>query len=308
MKQKLIATLLCLSLALSGCGSTSETITKVDNSATQSSTASNEESGETTPTEQTATVVEDDTATVEEQVVFDQDGLKITLTGMKSDGSILGSEINFLIENNSEKKMTVQVRDVSVNDYMVDTSMSADTVPGKKNNASMTIMNSSLEECGIQKIAKIDFSFHIFDTESWDTITDTDTISLETSHATTYTQVFDDSGDLLYEEDGVRIILKGISDDNILGPSIKYYIENNSQEKITVQARDTSVNDFMLSPTMSTEVTAGKKAIGSMTFFSSELEENSISEFETVETSFHIIIGEDWGNSRDTDIITLTFN
>ncbi|MDO4332943.1 MAG: hypothetical protein Q4C58_09685 [Eubacteriales bacterium] len=305
MKRKLITTFLCLSLALSGCGSTSETITQVDNSESRSSSIINEEASGTTPTE---TVVENDIATVEEQVVFDQDGLKITLTGMESDGSLFGSEINFLIENSSEQKMTVQVRDVSVNDYMVDTSMSADTVPGKKNNASMTIMKSSLEECGIEKIAKIDFSFHIFDTESWDTIADTDTISLETSHAATYSQIFDDSGDILYEEDGVKIILKGISDDSIFGPSIKYYIENNSQEKIIVQARDTSVNDFMLSPTMSTEVTAGKKAIGTMTFFSSELEENSISEFETVETSFHIIIGENWSNSRDTDIITLTFN
>lgn len=40
-------------------------------------------------------------------------------------------------------------------------------------------MTSEFEECGIEKIANLELSFHIFDLESWDTIMDTDAITIK---------------------------------------------------------------------------------------------------------------------------------
>lgn len=119
-------------------------------------------------------------AIIEKQVVFDQDGIVITATGIELNGSFMGHEVKFLIENNTEKNLVVQARDVSVNGYMVFTSMSAEVSSGKKINDSLTIDIDSLEESGIEDIEYIDFSFHIFNDDSWDDSIDTEMIHIET--------------------------------------------------------------------------------------------------------------------------------
>lgn len=117
---------------------------------------------------------------IKQQVVFDQDGITITATGIELNGSFMGHEVKFLIENNTEKNLVVQARDVSVNGYMVFTSMSAEVSSGKKINDSLTIDIDSLKESGIEDIEYIDFSFHIFNDDSWDDSIDTEMIHIET--------------------------------------------------------------------------------------------------------------------------------
>lgn len=126
--------------------------------------------------------------TIERQVVFSQDSIIITATGIEFNSSFIGPEIKFLIENNTEENIIVQARNVSVNGYMVDTTMSAEVSSGKKTNDSLTIDNSSLEECGIEDIAYIDFSFNIFNDDSWDDFIDTEMIHIETSIANRYSE------------------------------------------------------------------------------------------------------------------------
>ena len=61
---------------------------------------------------------------------------------------------------------------------MIDTSMSEDVIVGKKAITAVTFFSSSLEENGITDITSIETSFHVFDMESWDTIVDTDPITI----------------------------------------------------------------------------------------------------------------------------------
>ncbi len=125
-------------------------------------------------------------AIIEKQVVFEQYGILITATGLDLDGSYWGPTVKFLIENNTEKNLNVQVRNFSVNGYMVETSMSAEISSGKKINDSLTIYIDSLEESGIGDIEYIDFSFHIFNDDSWDDSIDTEMIHIETSSENGY--------------------------------------------------------------------------------------------------------------------------
>ena len=245
-------------------------------------------------------------STVEQTVLVDQDNVVITATGM--DESVFGPELKLLIENNSDTNLTFQVRNASVNGYMADTMMSEDVAAGKKSNTEITFTTSGLKECGIDTFANMEFSFHIFTTDGWDDYLDTDAITVETSAAATYTQTIDDSGEVFYDSDGIKIVGKGLSsDDSIFGPGLIIYIENNSDTDRTVQVRDTSVNGFMIDTVMSQDVVAGKKAITAVTFLSSSLEENSITDITSVETSFHIFDTEDWSNEIDTDPITINF-
>lgn len=110
-----------------------------------------------------------------EQVLFDNNGIKITYTGMSS--SYLGPQIKLRIENNSDIEFTVQTRNCAVNGYMIDPVMSCDVGSGKKANTSMTFMDSYLEENGITTIESVELNFHMFNWDYDDRGFDTETIS-----------------------------------------------------------------------------------------------------------------------------------
>lgn len=243
--------------------------------------------------------------TVEEMVLLDEADIKVTAKGFDADG-LLGPEIKLLIENNSQIGLTVQVRNVSVNGYMVETMLSSDVAAGKKANDELTFMKSDLEAAGITTIADMEFYFHVFNTETWDTYLDSEPVVIKTSAAEGFVYEYDNSGDLVFNENGVEIVVKGLSEE-FLGPCVVVYVSNTSQKNICVQTRDVSINGFMVDAIFSSEVAVGKHAVDTITFLSSELEENGITAIEDIELSFHIFDNDTWMTIRDTDVVKLTF-
>lgn len=296
-----------LALGMTACGGeSSQELKKTDQVAAEpvDEAASPEE--ETVASEAMEETPPELEASIQETVLVDESGIKITAKSLDPE-SLFGPELKLLIENTSGKNLTVQCRGASVNGYMVETMMSVDVVDGKKANDSLTFMRSDLELCGITTIAEMEFSFHIFTTDEWEDYLDTDPIVLKTSAADSYQQPVDDSGDTAYEADGIRIVVKGLSEDDFLGPSIVVFIENTSGQSIMVQARDVSINGFMVEPIFSAEVISGKKAVSSITFMNSELEENEITAIETVELSFYIFDSSTWNDIVNTELVQIVF-
>lgn len=253
-----------------------------------------------------STKTENTDVSIEEQILYDANDIKITATGL--DDSWYGTELKLLIENNSSQDITVQARNANVNGYMVTTSMSADVAAGKKANDSLTFETTSLKDCGIETMATMEFYFVIIDSESFEDIYNTDVITINTSVAEGYTQTYDDSGEVLAEVNGIKIVSKGLSEkDSFWGPGLIVYIENNSDQDITVQARDVSINGFMVDPSMSEDVVAGKRAITAVQFFDSDLEDNGIETINDLELYFTIFNQESWDEIANTDVINLSF-
>lgn len=297
-----LAAILAMSLAACGGSSDGEVKTPSDvTDGTKTEAVQKEEQGEQTENPQKTEV------TISETVLVDESGVKITAKSLEA-GKTFGPEIKLLIENNSGKDLTFQCRNVSINGYMVGTMMSVDVTNGKKANDSLTFVKSDLEACGIETIADVEVAFHIFDTAEWKPYLDTDAIQLKTSAADTFEYVYDDSGELAYGGNGVKIVVKGLAEDeSIFGPSIVVYIENTGDKDVTVQTRDVSVNGFMVDTMFSCDVVAGKRAIDSITFMRSGLEENEITAIEDVELSFHIFDSDRWDTIVDTDTISIAF-
>lgn len=244
---------------------------------------------------------------VEEQVVLDQDDIKITIKSLSFDG-FFGPSLKLLIENNRSSNITVQVRNSSINDVMVEPMFSCDVASGKKANDEISFMSSDLKEANITTIKNIEFSFHIFDTDSWDTVLDSDLINLSTNADPNFVQTYDDSGFVSLNTNDIKIVVKKLdSEDSFWGTDIYLYIENNSASNITVQTRDMSVNGFMIEPLFSCDVSAGKKAYDKITFLESDLSENDIENITDLEFSFHIFNTDTWNTVIDSDNITVSF-
>ncbi len=302
MMKRIIAFFLVFVLALAaGCSGTTKP--GKDSSGSAGGTTETSEAGKETGSQ--APVPKD--ATIEETVLVNEAGVKITAKKLNLKG-FFGPEIELLIENDSEKNLTVQTRNASVNGYMIETMLSADVASGKKANESLTFMNTDLKMCGIETIADMEFSFHIFCSDDWSAYLDTEMISVKTSLAENYTYSYDDSGEVLYEGEGIRIISKGLAEeDSLFGKEVLFYIENTGEKNLTVQVRDVSVNGFMVDTLFSCDVCAGKRAIDSLTVMNSDLEKNGITEITEIEFSFHMFDSDDWLTSFDSDVIKLTF-
>lgn len=245
--------------------------------------------------------------TIDETVLLDQNGVKITAKNIDMNGA-LGPEVNVLIENNSGKNLTIQAQNTAINGYMILANMSTEVADGKKANDSIIFSAASMDTAGITAIANLTMSFHIFTTDNWEDYLNTDLISLDTSVAGSYEQTYDDSGDVLYQDDSVKIISKGLTEnDSVFGTGVLLYIENNSDTPITVQSQNVSVNDLMLTPYFSADILPGMKIVDTMTFGNTSLEENDITEIKNIELSFHIFNSDTWETLKDTDSIKLDF-
>ena len=110
--------------------------------------------------------------------IYNGNGIRIVAQNIDYDSGFFGPELILLIENQSSRSITVQCRDASIDGYMVQTIMSEDVSAGKRAIGDLTIMRSSLEEIGVDRIEEFDFYLHIFDGDTWDTIVDTSPIHL----------------------------------------------------------------------------------------------------------------------------------
>ncbi|MGM9973635.1 MAG: hypothetical protein ACI33K_06315 [Clostridiaceae bacterium] len=293
--KKLMAVLIVLlmSISLVACSSPS------DNDS-QNNIGSEDISKENTPEKPKA-------ATIEEQVLFDDQNIKITAKSLEVSGSLFGPEIKLIIENNSTENITVQANHVSVNGIMVDNSLSSDVAAGKKANDALTLYSSELELASIDTIKDIEFIFNIFNTDTWDTIVLSDRINITTS-AASYEQAYDDSGTVALDENGIKIVVKKIdSEESFWGADVLVYIENNREQDVTIQAQNVSVNGFMVDPIFSSDVLAGKKAFDTITFMESDLTDNSITDITDIELSFHIFDLASWDTIFDSSTIRISF-
>ncbi len=226
--------------------------------------------------------------TIDEAVLFEQKGIRVTAKEVIDD-PIWGKGIAVLIENDTAKNVGVQCKTIVVNNYMISDIFSSTVAAGKKSNETISLLSSSLEEAGIKTISEINIRFNVFDADSYDTLFDTDEISIKTSAYGTVEQPVMDSGKELLNTNGVRIVGKYVTEDSIWGAGVLLYIENTSDSDVIVQCDNMSINGFMVTPYFSSQVNKGRMALTPITILSSDLEENEIIEVKDLELSFHII-------------------
>lgn len=258
--------------------------------------------GTSTPAETEA----DEAVTIAETVLYDADGVKVTATGLEE--GWMGPEVKILVENSSEQNVLVTTDALSVNGYMAPfSSLYAEVAAGKKSNETLSLLSSELERSGISTIAELQFFIEVKDADTWDPIAASELITLSTS-AAGFEQPVDDSGELLYDDKGIRIICKGLKQDVIWDGTIVFFMENHSGQPITVSAENVSVNGFMEDAGLWSDLRDGTRIIDGMSLLDlSDLELESIDQVENIEFNLRIINSDNWDEIVTTDTITLNF-
>lgn len=304
----LVATLLVFGMMSLGSGSGSASEKKeivADSSSTATDDAADTQEAAASNEEETADSADSSEAvTIEEQVLFEQDGLKVTATEYVVD-SIWGDGVKLLIENDGTSDIGLGCNALIVNDYMITDLFSATVAAGKKDYETLDLSSSGLKAAGIDNVGKIEIYFHTFDPDTYMTITDLDCVTIQTSAFDSMDSTPNDAGQELYNADGIRIVGKYVDENSFWGAAVLLYIENNSGENRIIQCDDMSINGFMVTPYFSSTVYDGKKAIDEITLMSSELEENNITSVDEIELKFKII-DENYTSRAETDTISFS--
>lgn len=243
--------------------------------------------------------------TIDEQVLVDQDNIVVTAKEYVTD-SFWGDGLKLLLENNSDKDVMVSCKALIVNDYMITDLFASEVAAGKKANETLYLSSTQLKASGIETVGKVEIYFHVYDSNTFEGIFDTECVTIQTSEYANMDTTPNDAGTELYNEGGIRIVGKTVDENSFWGTAILLYCENNSGKNVGITVDDMSINGFMMNPFFSTTVYDGKKVIDEITVFSSDLEENGIESIEEVELKFHIYDADSYSTITNSEPITFS--
>ena len=249
----------------------------------------------------------DDTPTVGDKLVYEDKDLTVTVHGINY-APISGPELHLTIENRCGKDIAVSAPYAAVNGYMITPELNIDVPHDKSANGNLTLPYFSLAIADITCIREIEFALRITEARTYNPLFTTDLISVKTSAKQEDTSPADDSGQTVYDEDGVKIILKGVSTDRAYsdGAEMMVCIFNDTDRNIAVRTDDITVNGYeMTSSVLNRTVLSGHRAADAVTFYKQELKEYGIDTIDSVKVAFEIKDADTWEVLDSTDMINV---
>ena len=309
-KITLIVSGLILMLILAACGggaSSKDDLNPADNGSSQEQTTENDKQDDQS---QGNTGNEE----VAETVIFDDAGIKVIATGLNVDSS--GAGVNLLIENNSGKTLMFRTYNESPSGHKKP-SVHQTVADGEKANTELRFSKESMERYGINTFTDIQFDLSICG-EAWNTYYDIDQIEFRISAGNSYIWIYDDSGTEVYNAGGIKIVFRGLDgmmmDWDLYGQVLAFYIENNTDQDISVDLGYVAINGSegeyfeIIEGIPGEPVLAGEKDLVSFFVLNPDRTRSlSIEQIEKLEFSFHFYNMENGDEIVETDILSLTF-
>ena len=267
MKTKWLSLLLAAALAvsLSACSSSDSGTSDLSQSASGGTS-----SGSAAESQQSLGEFRTD-ATLEETVMLDEGGVKITATGLIY--SSYAAELDLTIENNSGKDLSFISGSMgyscnSVNGFMVDDGyLNCDVANGKKANGTIKFSYDSLMLYGIDEIADLEIGFDMSDDnynhtysgpiqlktsayETHDYSTDhyQETITSGAAMSTYGYEMLHFSQDPLYDRNGVKLLSSGVMKNSDGSTALLLELQNTTDSMVYVSTSDIAINGLTVEP------------------------------------------------------------
>ena len=304
----LLSALLVLSLA--ACESNGGARSTASESSAVSTASSEAESSAAATEEATATPEPSAQPTLEETVLLDEGGIKVTATGLTDYGLGGAPDLELHVENNTDGDIMVQTSEyAAVNGCMVRGIASIQASAGDSADDTVMFLDDEFEEAGIETVSDIKLAVRAIDAD-WNEICASDFVTVKTSaYGTVETPAVD--GDVLYDEGGVKIVMLGTAEDedfDFYFPTyVKLYIENNSEQDITVKTLDFKANGAVTQCSLNAELLAGTRQFTELRLDADSCTQNGITELKDLSFYFSVCDLMTWNEITKSDTVTLEF-
>lgn len=237
---------------------------------------------------------------MEEQTLLDYDGVTVTAVSWDSDEMALKIQA----QNTSDQDYIIQFSETSINNYMMEPIFSLNIAAGSQAEKNAEFNPSDLSDCGIEQAAQIQMKVNLLDAISFDVLYTSEYVTVPTGQSTDE-QPDDESGQVLYDQEGLKLISRGFVDDPDWGKLWKVYISNESGEDLAIYTPTITLNGNTLDVLFSVSVPTGKKAVGTMTIFQEDLDTYQISDVTSAEVTLRLQDPQTFQTLRTIDNIPL---
>ena len=243
----------------------------------------------------------------EVMLLYLADGYTVTATGMETMDH--GIAIGFEIDNQSDRDIRVITSELSVNGYMLPTSILYSEVDaGQTVEDTLILTASDLAEAGIEAVVNIEFYLNLLDKNTGTVIYDDNLFCLEPTVSADYVQPVDDSGDVIFDAKDMRVVSKGLRDDGPWNGDLVFYFENNLYRSVTVCIENISVNGIPVDKNMQVSMRAYTKCMDGLDVLAmKDLGIAEISEISNMEFTLRVLdrYGREIANNG---VISLNFD
>jgi len=256
-----------------------------------------------------AEITKDAAPAFEPVVLVDNDSVHIEATDAEWD-SIWGYQVNFVLENKTDKDLMFAAEYTCVNGWDVPGLFASTVAAGKKSNETLTISSSSLEECGIGDITNITIGFRVYDSNDWteDPVVENEFVIYPMGEAADkeYKREARATDQVLVDNDDITITITEQGIDDIWGYRVKLYIENKTDKTLMFATENASVNGFMCDPFWAKSLAPHKKAMTSVDWGTYTLEQQKLTpeDVKDIELTFRVY---DADNFMSDNIFEQTF-
>ena len=289
-----LALTLVLLLSLAACGKDPKP------AATDASTApAGTAAAETTALTEAPTEAPTEAAPAFQEVVAVDNGeCSVKFTAIDPD-NLWGYTLKAQMENKSaDKTYMFSVDYASINGVDCDPFFATEIAAGKKANEELSFSTSILEENGITEFTDIEIGIRVHDSNDFMA----DPVAEEVVHiypygeekAVKFVREPQATDHVLIDNEYVTVIVTDWVHDEIWGQTAKLFLQNKTDCTVMFGVEDASVNGFMADPFFATEVSAGGCAFEALSWSDDTLEENGITEVETIEFVLRAYDSNDW--------------
>lgn len=289
--KRLLAAILTLALTLpctacAGKNSTADQPKHTEPSKAPSTTAP------TTPSLPTETP-----AKFEAQTVVDNEYCTIQITGLDPD-HLYGYTLDVFLENKTaDTDYQFYVGLASVNGLSMDPLFSSKVTAGKKANEQLHFTDRELNEL-VGQFTDIELTFQVTDANDYFA----KPVANPTIHiypygaenATVYQRPARDTDVVAVNNEQISVIVTEYVTDPFWGYCAKVFLVNNTDKDLMFTAEDVSVNGFMLDPFFADLVESGKCAYSFLSWLESDLNDNGITDVQSIEFTLRIYDPTDW--------------
>ena len=243
----------------------------------------------------------------EQKKLYDDENLTVSVKGIDY-AAVSGPQLQLNIQNKSNKEIVAQSPYSIVNGYMITPELNGKIAAAKSADCSLTLPYFKLAISSINSVKKVEFAIRLVDAKSYNPIATTDLITVETSAKQDEEVECDESGQVAYDKDDIKIIFKGVNTDRAYsdGAELMVYMYNGTDQKIAVRAKDVVVNGYTMTSAMNSTILPDKRAVDVVTFYKLDMEEHDIEAIDSIKVSFTIKDADNWETIDSTDMISVT--
>lgn len=222
--------------------------------------------------------------------------------------------IRIVAENHTQHNLIVTAREILVNNYLMENShLYIPVESGHTAEGWLYLDSSDLEQAEITDVQWVYATIEAYDSDSYETIMETESMALCSSSV--MIQTLADSGEVLFDQDGILIVCKGYvpssyDPESFSEGEILFYLQNRTDVTVDLYTEDVTVNGQETYLSLWCSLPPNTQAVRRMYLFDlsdGDLNIQSREDLTEMLVSFAIQMDDESGTTRTTDPLSIPF-